>query len=399
MKVFSINIFAEYGSTGKIVQAIHSQLLKMDADSYICYGRGKRLKNEKYYKTTFELLAKFYKIVSYFTGDPNSFASFETYKLIKLLKKEKPDIVHIHCLNCFYINTYTLLEFLKQQKIKTVLTLHAELMYTGGCAHSYDCDQWKLGCKKCPNLVSSTGALYFDKTSRIWNNLNNIYINFNELTIVAVSNWLYERAKQSLFFKDKRLLCINNGIDTSIYKPNTNNRLRNIYANWSHIVLHVNPTFTEPSKGGQYIIELAKRNQKKNILFIIIGYKGRKNILPPNIKALPIINDTSLIAEYYSIADLTIIASKKETYSLVCAESLSCGTPVVGFKAGAPELISDKRMSEFVKYGDLVELENAMNRWLDMKTKLSTETIELVRNKYSSEAMANAYISLYKELT
>lgn len=56
-------------------------------------------------------------------------------------------------------------------------------------------------------------------------------------------------------------------------------------------------------------------------------------------------------------------------------------------------------MSEFVKYGDLVELENAMNRWLDMKTKLSTETIELVRNKYSSEAMANAYISLYKELT
>ena len=38
---------------------------------------------------------------------------------------------------------------------------------------------------------------------------------------------------------------------------------------------------------------------------------------------------------------------------MVTAESLCCGTPVVGFKAGAPEQIAIKEFSEFVEYGDL----------------------------------------------
>ena len=44
------------------------------------------------------------------------------------------------------------------------------------------------------------------------------------------------------------------------------------------------------------------------------------------------------LAEYYSLVDVTVITSFHETFSMVVAESLSCGTPIVGFKAGGQSL-------------------------------------------------------------
>ena len=38
------------------------------------------------------------------------------------------------------------------------------------------------------------------------------------LTITGVSQWICEEAKKGIF-KDKRIITINNGIDTSIFKP------------------------------------------------------------------------------------------------------------------------------------------------------------------------------------
>ena len=52
------------------------------------------------------------------------------------------------------------------------------------------------------------------------------------------------------------------------------------------------------------------------------------------------VEDQSELAAFYSLADVTLLTSEKETFSMVCAESLCCGTPVVGFQAGAPEGIS-----------------------------------------------------------
>ena len=38
---------------------------------------------------------------------------------------------------------------------------------------------------------------------------------------------------------------------------------------------------------------------------------------------------------------------------MIVAESLCCGTPVVGFKAGAPEQITIKEYSEFSEFGNI----------------------------------------------
>jgi len=59
------------------------------------------------------------------------------------------------------------------------------------------------------------------------------------------------------------------------------------------------------------------------------------------------------LARYYSMADVTVLTSKKETYSMVTVESLCCGTPVIGFKAGGPEQIAILEYCRFCEHGDI----------------------------------------------
>lgn len=62
-----------------------------------------------------------------------------------------------------------------------------------------------------------------------------------------------------------------------------------------------------------------------------------------------------------------MLFSLRETYSMTCAEALCCGTPVVGFKCGAPETVFMGVESRFVEYGDLfriVDILNDMFVWL-----------------------------------
>ena len=97
------------------------------------------------------------------------------------------------------------------------------------------------------------------------------------------------------------------------------------------------------------------------------------------------------------MADATVLTSKRETFSMVCAESLCCGTPVVGFKAGAPEQIALKEYSRFVQQADVGQLvcvvENILNFPFD-RVELEKEA----HRTYAKSTMTEKYIELYTKL-
>lgn len=403
MKVVQINVVYPDGSTGNIVKELHHALIRQNNTSIVCYGRGLNVKEQNVYKIAPEFIMKLQSFLAKLTGYAYGGCFYSTRNLINILKRENPDIVHIHCINGYMVNIYKLLEYLKVNIVPTVLTLHAEFMYTAGCAHAINCEKWKTGCMKCPQRKKGRPASkIFDRSKQEWEFMRGAFEGFDNLVVTSVSEWLSDRAKQSPFFPDKNIKVIFNGIDTEkIFSPKQFDDLKKeLNLNDEKIILHVTPNFKDPIKGGKYVLYLAEKFKKDNqkIKFIIVGYNGPKLDLPENVIVLPKIKNQIKLAKLYSMANITLLTSMRETFSMVCAESLSCGTPIVGFYAGGPEMIALKEYSKFVLYGDINGLEDAVLKWIDKKEIFSDNIFKEASKKYSQKLMCEKYIDIYNKI-
>lgn len=404
MKVLHINIVYNKGSTGKIVKDLHSYYLSKDIDSYVIYGRGRKSLNDRKRRLAPTIISRGQALLSRITGYVYGGCYLTTLKMIKQIKTIKPSIVHLHCINGYMVNIYKLLGFLKEHQYKTVLTLHAEFMYTAGCGHSYDCEQWKIGCCKDTNICPQFNkqrpkSWFFNRCNREWNLMRNGFEGFSNLTICPVSDWIANRAKQSPFMKNHKITTVMNGIDTNIfnYKKSLDKLKKKHNIANEKIILYVTPNFLSEIKGGKYVLELANKLIGKNFKFILIGKNTNQANMPSNIITLEHTDNQKQLAEYYSLADITLLTSKRETFSMICVESLCCGTPIVGFKAGAPETISIKEYCSFVKYGNIEELANSIEEFLQIsfnKSMISNEAKVI----YDKKNMANNYMKVYSEM-
>lgn len=405
MKILQVNVVYNTGSTGKIVYDIHTEMKKQQIDSVVCYGRGALVHEENVYKICGELYSDINHFYADLSGVLYGGCLQSTRKLISIIEKENPDIVHLHCLNGFFVNIYRLLSWLKEHRVKTVLTLHAEFMYTGGCGHSLDCDQWSTcgGCgqSECPRYRSDMKVWFFDRSRTMWRRMKKAFEGFDTgLVVTSVSPWLMKRAARSPILGGKTHRVILNGIDTGVFHPYDDigaaELKREIGLGDERVIFHATAGFNDDPqhiKGGYYIIELAKR--MPDVRFVVAGSAKEGISVPENLVLLGKVNNKEKLAKLYSMADLTVITSKKETFSMIVAESLCCGTPIVGFKAGAPEEIAILDFSAFSEYGDLDLLEQNVRLFLQKKTD---EIAEEASKKYSREIMVGNYKKLYEQL-
>lgn len=392
MKVLQINCVYKYGSTGKIVSDIHNALCNKGIESVVCYGRGTKSDEPNIYKVSTEFGGKIHSVLSRLFGVDFGFSPFATSKTIKIIKKEQPDVVHLHCLNGHFINVYRLVEFLKKSGINTVLTLHAEMMHTAGCEHATECEKWKTECNKCPKIRGYFSSVFRDDAKYCFRRMKNAFKDFEKLTVVGVSEWLTARAEQSPIFNGCHFKTIHNGVDTDVFHYTESNFKEKLgVLKDDKLILHVTPNFSHPIKGGKYVSELIKR--LPNYRFLIIG-KGTEDVdFPQNVITKSFTTDKAELAEIYSSADVTLLTSVRETFSMVAAESLCCGAKVAGFKAGAPESVF-KTGTLFCEYGDIDKLEQIVNEMISSdynKEKLSVDNCKL----YSNETMCSKYINTY----
>ena len=399
MKILQVNVVYGRGSTGKITADIHKELRKKGHESIVCTSRLTQSEDINVINLCGINYSRINAIINRITGFLYGGCLLSTKKLISIIKKEKPEVVHLQCINGNFINIYKLLSWLKLNNIRTVLTLHAEFMYTGGCSYVVDCEKWKSGCEKCDRYKTEMKSIFFDRSHEAWIELKKSVENFKYLTIVPVSYWIAEQVSKSPIYRNFPIKVIHNGIDTECFENCKTSDIINLKKKYGipldkKIVLHVTPNFFSDEKGGEYFYKLVEILPNE-YQAIVVGYKGNKMNKLIGIKFL---ENQKELAIFYSMADVFVITSKIDNYPTVCIEANCCGTPVVGFDVGGVKETIGNGMGEVIPAFNIKKMLEKIIYWSNHKINISNE-LKQTRIEYcKKERMVRDYLNLYRDI-
>lgn len=336
MIIAQINATCGAGSTGKICISVSELLSENGAENYIFYSSG----SSDYplgIKYANETAIKMQTLVSRISGNYGFEAKHTTKKLIKILEKIKPDIVHIHNVHSHACNLEILFNYIRINNIKTYWTFHDCWAFTGYCPYfdMIGCNKWKTECNSCPQ--SGQFSWIFDRSKYLYNKKKDIISNV-DLTIITPSQWLADIVKQS-FLKDFPVKVINNGIDLSIFKPTESDFRKKHECEDKYILLGVAFGW-EKRKGLDVFIELSKSLDESYQIVLVGTDDNVDKKLPDNIISIHRTQNQTELAEIYTAADLFVNPTREENYPTVNMEAVACGTPVLTFNTGgSPEML------------------------------------------------------------
>lgn len=247
---------------------------------------------------------------------------------------EEADIIHIHFVADF-LNWNT---FFRKNKKPIIWTLHDMNPFTGGCHYSAGCKKFTEDCSNCPQLKNAKND---NLSKRILEQKQRLIKLQNDLKVISPSNWLKQLAEESLVFKNTKIFQIPHGVDKNIFKPHNRKFARELFGlpNDKFILLFAPDDFQRKNKGMDFIPDILKKLiQKDELLLCLVGKNTNLyNLDFPNTLKLGYINNEQMMGLAYSAADLTLVPSREEAFSLTSLESLACGTPVIAFKSTGPD--------------------------------------------------------------
>ncbi len=398
MRIALVNVVYKKGSTGQIVENLKNEYLKDGHDVYVLYGRGAKINEPKVYKTGFEFESNVHHAISKVSENLYGGMFFSTLKLKRLLKRINPDVVHLHCLNGFFVNIYSIIKFLKTRNVKVILTNHADFMFTANCGFSLDCKKWKTDqCKNCPYVKEFNGKHSLTKrTHYFYKKMLNAFKGATNFVITGVSPALTKMIDEAPIFSGLPAVSINNGfkLDDFAFVDQEDPYKKIRTDENTKIVLHVTSGFHLKDKGGYHLYDIAQRYLKKNVKFVVIG-NMRNEKSTENIIFLGRVNSKDSLVAHYHYADATILLSEYETFSMVVAESLLSGTEVIGFLSGGPESVAPLEYAAFVEFGNIEHFVEELDKKLNVKAD-KKQVQEKAKATYDIKHSKNKYESLFE---
>jgi len=392
MRILQINVLCGTGSTGRIATDIHVELKNNDHVSMIAFGRGEAKNCDNAYRIS-QPIDHYVDVLKTRLFDKHSTSAKQaTRALCATLDTFEPDIVHLHNIHGYYLNVELLMKQLKLRRIPVIWTLHDCWSFTGHCAYfdSPKCDRWHTGCGSCPRLHDYPESWLMDRSAKNLSEKKSWFSNFPNLTLVTPSRWLKDLASQS-YLSHYPIQVIPNGIDLTNFK-HTDSDLRikhNIVD--KRVYLSVAMVW-DRRKGLDDIVRFAETLTIDEAL-IVIGLTPKQiEQLPNTMIKIARTSSVKELAEYYSLADVTVVPSYEDNYPTVVLESLACGTPVVAYATGGiPEMEQSPYLTT-VEKGDL----DALGACLRTRTKIQSWSVDVSR--FDKTQSAKAMVALYQSV-
>ncbi|MCY9189347.1 N-acetyl-alpha-D-glucosaminyl L-malate synthase BshA [Bacillus mojavensis] len=119
-------------------------------------------------------------------------------------------------------------------------------------------------------------------------------------------------------------------------------------------------------------------------------------------KQVLMLGNQDRVEELYSISDLKLLLSEKESFGLVLLEAMACGVPCIGTNIGGiPEVIKNNVSGFLVDVGDVEAASAKAVRILEdeqLSKQFTEAAMEMLNNEFSSQKIVSKYEQIYADL-
>ncbi len=392
------------GSIGRTAEQLGQLVQSKGWRSFIAYSRLNLGSTSEVYRVDNKFSTLAHALLTRLLDMCGYGSYFTTKRLVRVIKKVNPDLIHLHIIHNYDINLKVLFNYLSTSGIPIVWTQHDCWSYTGHCAYysNVACEKWKTGCNNCPQYKGFPKSWFYDGSKRNYNFKRQLFTSVpkNKMCIVAVSDYVKNDLEKS-FLNIYRIKRIYNGIDTSQFVPRKDccKETRIKYGLGNGILLMAFATAWTERKGISDYYRLRKKlNNRYTIVFVGVDEQIKKN-LPEGIIGIENTSSIDELVKLYSTADIVMNLASEESFGKTTPEGMACGTPSVVYNSTAsPELVDDKT-GVICQRGDIDGVVNAIDTIMSWDRE---DTINNCRNRvlslFSIQKNWNEYIELYEEM-
>ena len=403
-KILRITTVINRGSIGRTAEQLGELIQAEGWESYICYGRESHSSTSKLVPIGNKFSVFFHVLMTRVLGFHGRYASvYATHKLTKDIQKISPDIIHLHNVHGYYLNYKILFKFLAKYNRPVVWTHHDCWPISGHCTY-YEirgkrCDKWLTGCYNCPRYKEYPNSLFFDRSEFEYKDKKKYFNLINNLTIVAVSEYVKNSLAES-FLRNNKIIRIYNGIDTEKFKPyDCSEETRKKYNLGNNVILMAVAYQWDNEKGFNDYIKLSKMLDS-NFTIVLVGCTDDdREKLPGGMIGLNRTDSLEELGKLYSVASIVLNLSTAEAFGKTTPEGLACGVPSVVYNVTAsPELV-DYKTGRVVEVGDLTGVKKAIDELMSIdRITLQKDCRDRAVSLFNMKTNFYKYIELYKSL-
>lgn len=390
-----LQIGGTYVGAQKLIEGeTHRWLMKNGCESHVLFAVGESDdRNVICYETHFENICR--RALCKIFGNNPRFARWQTYRIIRYIKKWKPDVVHLHVLHHGYMDYILLLDYLAREKLPVVYTMHDMWAATGGCYYysAQRCEKFQDGCRAC-EADPATLDCSPNQTKKLLSVKKALFEKLDKLCFVSVSPWVEAEARRTILARYP-ICTVWNALASPLNVDSSRQatgkfRILGVAACW------------DKRKGIDRFFELAQLLGDRFEIKLVgdveetVKAKAPRNILFPGR-----VNDPAQLFALYAQADLHVSMSFEETFGMTFVEAALAGTKSMGFNKTAIPYVIEKVYGYVLKSDQVAEMADAIFVLSQHREncKLNSEQMVAVRECFSSDKMARSYHAIYEKVT
>jgi L-malate glycosyltransferase len=226
--------------------------------------------------------------------------------------------------------------------------------------------------------------------------------------VTAVSNSLIEQTNE-LIQPDKLIETVYNFIDERIYQKRDANHLKKEFGikEDEKVIIHVS-NFRPVKRVQDVVKSFARIAQAMPAKLLMVGDGPEMTPVCGLVKKLGLTDKVHFLGkqenldELYSISDLKLLLSEKESFGLVALEAMACGVPCIGTNVGGmPEVIQHGVTGYICELGDIDDISTKAIMLLSnpqLHQEFANNGVSVVNTKFRAQQIVGQYEQLYYKL-